>query len=103
MIGNALTDIIRARLGQFTFAGRLFTAGRRIYKSAAERIMANALLDPQSLKELVKLRYLKSSDKEAIAILSKLGGSIFIKDNFEDSEPFTVIADTFFGDARNQN
>ena len=28
---------------------------------------------------------------------------LFIKDNFEDSKPFTFIANTFFGDNRNQN
>ena len=63
--------------------------------------MANALLNPQSLRELINLRKFKPGTKEAIAILSKLDGSIFIKDNFEDSKPFTVIANTLFGDARN--
>ncbi len=101
VFGSAFSDIIRARLGQFTLAGRLFTASRRIYAKAAERVMANALLNPQSLRELIELRKFKSSDKLAIAILSKLDGSIFIKDNFEESKPFTAIANTLFGDARN--
>jgi hypothetical protein len=101
VFGSAFSDIIRARLGQFTLAGRLFTASRRIYAKAAERVMANALLNPQSLRELINLRKFKPGTKEAIAILSKLDGSIFIKDNFEDSKPFTVIANTLFGDARN--
>ena len=103
VFGSAFSDIIRARLGQFTLAGRLFTASRRIYAKAAERVMANALLNPQSLRELINLRKFKPGTKEAIAILSKLDGSIFIKDNFEDSTPFTSIANTFFGDNRNQN
>jgi len=89
--GSAFSDIIRARLGQFTLAGRLFTAGRRIYKSSAERIMANALLDPQSLKDLIRLRKLKSSSKEAIAILSKLGGTIFIKEDLKDAKPMDYL------------
>jgi len=101
VFGSAFSDIIRARLGQFTLSGRLFTASRRIYAKAAERVMANALLNPQSLRELINLRKFKPGTKEAIAILSKLDGSIFIKDNFEDSKPFTVIANTLFGDARN--
>jgi hypothetical protein len=101
VFGSAFSDIIRARLGQFTLAGRLFTASRRIYAKAAERVMANALLNPQSLRELINLRKFKPGTKEAIAILSKLDGSIFIKDNFEDSKPYTVIANTLFGDARN--
>ena len=103
VFGSAFSDIIRARLGQFTLMGRLFTASRRIYAKAAERVMANALLNPQSLRELIELRKLKPNTTQAIAILSKLDGSIFIKDNFEDAQPFTAIANTFFGDARNQN
>jgi len=101
VFGSAFSDIIRARLGQFTLSGRLFTASRRIYAKAAERVMANALLNPATLKELISLRNFKPNTKEAIAILSKLDGSIFIKDNFEESKPFTAIANTLFGDARN--
>jgi|GEM_PF-5575488 hypothetical protein len=103
VFGSAFSDIIRARLGQFTLMGRLFTASRRIYAKAAERVMANALLNPQSLRELIELRKFKPNTKQAIAILSKLDGSIFIKDNYEDAQPFTVISNMFFGDARNQN
>jgi hypothetical protein len=104
IIGSAFSDLIRARLGQFTLSGRLFTAGRRIYKRAAERIMANALLDPQSLKELIELRKLKPNTTRAVAILSKLGGSIFIDEsNPENIKIFSGLSDTFFGDARNQN
>ena len=63
--------------------------------------MANALLNPATIKELISLRNFKPNTREAIAILSKLDGSIFIKDNFEESKPFTAIANTLFGDARN--
>ena len=78
VFGSAFSDIIRARLGQFTTAGRLFTAARRIYKKASERVIANALLNPQSLKELVELKKLKPNTERAAIILGKLGGSIFI-------------------------
>jgi len=77
VFGSAFSDIIRARIGQFTFAGRLFTAARRTYKKASERVMANALLNPQSLKELVELRKLKPNTRKAAIILGKLGGSVF--------------------------
>jgi hypothetical protein len=77
VFGSAFSDIIRARLGQFTTAGRLFTAVRRIYKKASERVIANALLNPQSLKELVELKKLKPNTERAAIILGKLGGSIF--------------------------
>jgi len=80
VFGSVTTDIIRARVGQFTVLGRLLTAGRRIYKRASERIIANALLNPQNLKELVELRFLKPNSERAAIILGKLGGSIFITD-----------------------
>jgi hypothetical protein len=78
VVGSALTDLIRARLGQFTLAGRLFTAGRRIFTAASNRVIARALLDPNSLKDLLALRNLKTGSKQAAVILAKLGGSIFI-------------------------
>ena len=78
VVGNAFTDIIRARLGQFTTPGRLFTAGRRLFQSASNRLIARALLNPTSLKEFVALRQLKRGSKQAAIILAKLGGSIFI-------------------------
>ena len=78
VVGSAFTDLIRARLGQFTFAGRLFTAGRRIFTATANRVFARALLDPNSLKDLLALRNLKTGSKQAAVILAKLGGSIFI-------------------------
>ena len=43
-------------------AGRLFTAARRIYKRTAERILKNAILDPQSLKDLIKLEKIKTKN-----------------------------------------
>jgi len=86
MVGNFFTDIIRARLGQFTQPGRLFTAGRRIFASSANRIIANALLNPQSLKLLMQLRKLSRKSKYAAAILGKLGGSIFILPDEGDIE-----------------
>ena len=78
VVGTALTDLIRARLGQFTLAGRLFTAGRRIFTGASNRVIARALLDPDSLKDLIALRTMKTGSKQAAVILAKLGGSVFI-------------------------
>ena len=78
VVANAFTDIIRARLGQFTTPGRIFTAGRRLFTSASNRVIARALLNPTSLKDLLALRQLPRNSKRAAAILAKLGGSIFI-------------------------
>ena len=58
--------------------GGLFTAGRRIFQTASNRLIARALLNPTSLKEFVALRQLKRGSKQAAIILGKLGGSIFI-------------------------
>ena len=44
---------------------------------AAERLLANALLNPSSLKELTELRKLKPESERAAIIVSKLGGYIF--------------------------
>ena len=76
--GNFFTDIIRARVGQFTPTGRLLTAGKRIYTRASNAILKNAILNPESLKDLVKLKTLKKSSAEAAYILGKLNGMIFL-------------------------
>ena len=77
---NVLTDILRTHLGQFTKPGRMLTAGRRVFTSASNRVIGNALLNPQSLKLLIELKNLKPNSKRAAIILHKLGGHIFIAD-----------------------
>ena len=87
VVGSAFTDIIRARLGQFTLAGRLFTAGRRIFTAASNRMIARALLNPDSLKDLISLRKLSKTSKAAAVILAKLGGSIFMVQDDRPTPP----------------
>ena len=87
VVGSAFTDIIRARLGQFTLAGRLFTAGRRIFTAASNRMIARALLNPDSLKDLIALRTLSKTSKAAAVILAKLGGSIFMVQDDRPTPP----------------
>jgi hypothetical protein len=95
VVGSAFTDIIRARLGQFTLAGRLFTAGRRIFTAASNRVIARALLDPNSLKDLLALRKLKTGSKQAAVILAKLGGSIFtLPDDGTPIPPSSSVVET---------
>ena len=65
----------------------MLTAGRRIFSSASNRIIKNALLNPQSLRELVELRNLKPWTKRAAIILSKLGGNIFLSPEGDAIEP----------------
>jgi hypothetical protein len=87
IVGNAFTDIIRAQVGQFTKAGRIFTAGRRLFKTAANRMIANALKNPKDLELLVSLRKYTTFSKGAAVILAKLGGSIFLDSDEEIRTP----------------
>ena len=92
VVGNALTDIIRARVGQFTFAGRLLTAGRRIFTASSNRLLARALLNPDSLKDLIALRKLSKKSKAAAVILAKLGASNFlVQDDLPKQPPKEVV------------
>ena len=83
--GNVLTDILRTHLGQFTKPGRMLTAARRVFTSASNRVIANALLNPQSLKLLIELKKLKPGTKRTTIILHKLGGHVFIDDDLTTS------------------
>jgi hypothetical protein len=87
VVGNFFTDIIRARLGQFTTPGRLFTAARRLFAVASNRVIKEALLNPQSLEELIRLKTLSRNSKLAVNILAKLGGSIFYLPEEGEIEP----------------
>ena len=87
VVGNFFTDIIRARLGQFTTRGRVFTAARRLFAVASNRVIKEALLNPQSLEELIRLKTLSKSSKLAASILAKLGGSIFYLPEEGEIEP----------------
>jgi len=87
VVGNALTDIIRARVGQFTFAGRLLTAGRRIFTAGSNRLLARALLNPDSLKDLIALRKLSKTSKATAVILAKLGASNFLVQDDLPTQP----------------
>ena len=87
IVGNAFTDIIRAQVGQFTKAGRIFTASRRLFNTAANRMIANAIKNPKDLELLVSLRKYTTFSKATAAILAKLGGSIFLDSDEEIRTP----------------
>jgi len=87
VVGNFFTDIIRARIGQFSKPGRFFTAARRIFSSAANRVIKNSLLNPESLKLLIELKNLKPRSKKIAIILGKLGGDIFFTSDDEYFNP----------------
>ena len=87
VVASAFTDIIRARVGQFTVAGRLLTAFRRIFTAASNRVIARALLNPDSLKDLIALKTLPKRSKAAAVILAKLGGSVFMVQDDLPTQP----------------
>ena len=76
--GNVISDFIGARIGQFTPQGRLLTDGKRLYTTASNRILKNAILNPENLKDYVKLRNLKKGSIETAYILGKLNGMVFM-------------------------
>jgi len=89
---TAINDIIRARLGQFTVAGRTFTALKKIVRADVDRQLADIIVDPNRLKELLKLKdqkYKKDGyiTKAGIEIVKRLFGyNIFDARMFEDDE-----------------
>ena len=83
--GNIVTDFIRVKVGQFSQAGRLLTAGKRIYHKTSNQIMKNAILNPENLADLMKLKNLNPKTVEAAYILGKLNGMLYF-DQTQDGE-----------------
>ena len=84
---TALNDIIRARLGQFTVAGRTFTALKKIVRSDIDKQLTEIIIDPARLEDLVKLKAVKPGSPAAKQIISRLFGYyIFDQQFFEDDE-----------------
>ena len=83
--GNIVTDFIRVKVGQFSQAGRLLTAGKRIYHKTSNSIMKNAILNPENLADLMKLKNLNPKTAEAAYILGKLNGMLYF-DQTQDGE-----------------
>lgn len=70
---NSLDDFIRARLGQFTFAGRVFTGAKKLVTNSINKQMGDIILNPAALDDLMKLKDVapKNTAKRD-AILSKV-------------------------------
>ena len=83
--GNIVTDFIRVKVGQFSQAGRLLTAGKRIYHKTSNQIMKNAILNPENLADLMKLKNLNPKTAKAAYILGKLNGMLYF-DQTQDGE-----------------
>jgi hypothetical protein len=53
---SALNDLIRARIGMFTWEGRLFTSGQKILNYRLMNRMNDILTDPKALEKLLSLK-----------------------------------------------
>jgi len=88
---SALNDIIRARLGQFTLAGRTFTALKKIVRSDVDKQLAEIITDPNRLKELLKLKDVKKTSNTAKQIISRLFGYYIFDERYFADDEFTPV------------
>ena len=86
---TALNDIIRARLGQFTVAGRTFTALKKIVRSDVDKQLAEIITDPKRLEDLLKLKTVKKDSKAAKQIITRLFGYYIFDERFFEDDQFT--------------
>ena len=86
---TALNDIIRARLGQFTVAGRTFTALKKIVRSDVNKQLAEIIVDPKRLEELLKLKTVKKDSTAAKQIITRLFGYYVFDERFFEDDQYT--------------
>ena len=86
---TALNDIIRARLGQFTVAGRTFTALKKIVSADVDKQLAEIITDPKRLEDLIKLKTMKKDSKAAKQIITRLFGYYIFDERFFEDDQFT--------------
>jgi hypothetical protein len=86
---TALNDIIRARLGQFTVAGRTFTALKKIVRSDVNKQLAEIITNPKRLEELLKLKTVKKDSTAAKQIITRLFGYYIFDEKFFEDDQFT--------------
>jgi len=86
---TALNDVIRARLGQFTVAGRTFTALKKIVRSDVDKQLAEIITDPKRLEDLIKLKNVKKDSKAAKQIITRLFGYYIFDERFFEDDQYT--------------
>ena len=86
---TALNDVIRARLGQFTVAGRTFTALKKIVRSDVDKQLAEIITDPKRLDDLIKLKNVKKDSKLAKQIITRLFGYYIFDEKFFEDDQYT--------------
>lgn len=86
---TALNDLIRARLGQFTVAGRTFTAIKKIFRSNLNEQLAELITEPKRLKELIDLENVKGGSKAAAIAYTRLFGYNILDEQFFEDDSFS--------------
>ena len=104
---TALNDLIRARLGQFTVAGRTFTAIKKIFRSNLNEQLAELITEPKRLKELIDLENVKGGSKAAAIAYTRLFGYNILDEQFFEDDSFSPAMIDFVDnsdvDANNQS
>jgi len=88
---TALNDIIRARLGQFTVAGRTFTALKKIFRSDIDKQLADIITDPKRLEQLLSLKNTKKTSDTAKQTISRLFGYYMFDEKFFEDDEYTPL------------
>lgn len=78
--GDTFKGLIRAYVGLFTTPGRFLTAADRIRQRAAQNVISKAMLNPEDLESLIKLRGVDARTSKAVHLLGNLGGTAFVMD-----------------------
>lgn len=77
---DTVKNVARAYFGLFTRPGRFLTAIDRLRGRAANRVMVNAILNPDSAQQLAKLRSVDLRSRQAVTLISNMGGSALLAD-----------------------
>lgn len=85
--GDTIKNMARAYVGLFTRPGRIITAIDKIRGRAAEKVMAEAMLNPDNMKALMSLRGVSMRSQKAAVILGNMGGSALLPDFYEEPRP----------------
>lgn len=77
---DTLKNLGRAYVGLFTRPGRIITAVDRLRGRAANRVLANAMLNPEAARDLAALRGVDLRSRKAAVLIGNMGGSALLQD-----------------------
>jgi hypothetical protein len=83
---DTVKNLSRAYVGLFTRPGRFITAADRLRGRAANRVMYNAMTNPEDMRKLISTKGMDLRSRQAMAIIGSLGGSALFQDFGSDVE-----------------